>query len=200
MLADSPHYSLPLPSGEAGTDITIEMMARMAMGKYGAGSLRMRELAASIVRDVPEKDVRGEIDAIHRWVQNRLRYVNDPATAEMLVHPESLAFDPDVRTGDCDDHAMLEAALLAAIGRPTRFVVIARNPRDAFQHVYLEAHDGREWVPLDPIMKKPQQPSGWAVPNPGRIKRYPSNRPDGTLPGPDLPITLGALALGVWLL
>ncbi len=162
-------------------------MSRVALGRFGAHSAKIRNLALDIVNDahVPEKDKRGELDAIHAWVQNHLRYVNDPVWMEFITQPETLAFD---RTdGDCDDHAVLEAALLGAIGFQTRFVTVAPKP-GPFSHVYLQAlvmsSDGtgqglirREWVNLDPIVK--QEPAGWAVPNPYRIKIYPVNTPQG---------------------
>jgi predicted transglutaminase-like cysteine proteinase len=170
--------SLPLLGGQAGTDQTVEHMAKIAMGEFGAGSPRIRALALKIVREagVPEKDTDGEIVAVHRWVKRTLRYVRDPVGYELLTYPETLAFD--VHDGDCDDHAVLEAALLGALGIASRFVTVGMS-RQGMSHVYLEAYRHRvgKWLPLDPIMK--DQPAGWAVPRPVIIKRYPLSSADG---------------------
>jgi len=56
--------------------------------------------------------------------------------------------------GDCDDHAVLLANLLSAIGLPTRFVFV---PRHVFIQVYIKdsprkyTKDG--WIFLDPTCK-----------------------------------------------
>lgn len=179
---------LNIPTGDAGTDVTVDLMARMAMGIYGAQSVKIRQLAIDIVRaaGVRQKDRLGEVRAIHSWVQQRLRYVQDPAWQELLTHAETLAFD--AQDGDCDDHSILEAALLGAIGIPTRFVVVGMKRDAPFQHVYSEAMVMKTWVPLDAIMK--DKPAGWSVPNPGRRKAYAVNSPDGVLM-PDLMDMLG---------
>ena len=52
--------------------------------------------------------------------------------------------------GDCDDISTLEAALLTAIGIPCRFVVIRSKPDTmVYDHVFVEAFTGREWVVSD---------------------------------------------------
>ncbi len=187
-----PHQRLALASGSFGTDQTVNHMAKIAMGQYGAGSMTIRMLAIKIVTDanVTEKDVRGEIDAIHVWVQSHLRYVRDPVGVELITYPETLL---QVKHGDCDDHVILEAALLGALGIPTRFVTIGTGP-SGMNHVYMEALIQREktWIPLDPIMKN--KPPGWFAPNPRRIKRYPMNSAEGLGVGGAVNIAFMALA------
>ncbi len=187
-MSDSqPAQRITLPPGPLATDKTIDLMAKAAMGRFGAQSPRIRALAIRIIREagVPPNDKRGEIDAIHGWVMGHLRYVNDPLWMETISYPEHLAFVQ--RDGDCDDHVVLEAALLGAIGVRTRSVTIAPVP-GPMSHVYQQAmvmaDDGTGqgtkapvWINLDPIVKK--QPSGWAVPNPYAIRVYPMNTPDG---------------------
>lgn len=166
-----------IPPGTAGTDATIEAMAQVAMGEYGAGSGRIRDLAMRIISaaGVAERDQRGEVDAIHRYVQSHLRYVKDPLWYEFVTYPETLAFErPD---GDCDDHAVLEAALLGAIGIPSRFVVFAFKG-GPWSHVAMQARVGSTWIPLDPIVKN--QPAGWQVPDASATKAYGINTPTGT--------------------
>ncbi len=169
---------VPLAAGIDGTDQTVTVMAKAAMSQYGAGSAKIRNLAIQIVRDagVPERDKRGEVEAIHAWVMGHLRYVKDPLWYEFVTYPETLAFER--ADGDCDDHAVLEAALLGALGIATRFVVYAFKGATQYAHVALHAQVGADsWMPLDPIVKN--QPAGWEIPDATRRKVYGVNTPDG---------------------
>ena len=168
---------VPLAAGTDGTHQTIAVMSKAAMGPYGAGSGRIRNLAVQIVRDagVPERDKRGETIAVHEWVKKHLRYVKDPLWYEFVTYPETLAFERN--DGDCDDHVVLEAALLGALGIPTRFVVYAFKNASQFAHVAMHANVDSKWLPLDPIVKN--QPAGWEVPDATTRHVYGVNTPDG---------------------
>jgi hypothetical protein len=168
---------VPLAPGVDGTHQTIDVMSKAAMGSFGAGSGRIRNLAVQIVRDagVPERDKRGETIAVHEWVKKHLRYVKDPLWYEFVTYPETLAFERN--DGDCDDHVVLEAALLGALGIPTRFVVYAFKNAAQFAHVAMHANVDNKWMPLDPIVKN--QPAGWEVPDATTRHVYGVNTPDG---------------------
>lgn len=172
------HYGV-LSGGFAGTDETVNLMRQMSQGRYGSRSAKIRALAINIVRQagVVEKNEYAEMLAIHKYVRDQIRYQKDVHGQETLSHPEETAFNS--RAGDCDDKAMLEAALLSSIGIPTRFKTIGVTPLQ-FSHVYLEAHPmGHDWIPLDPIMKN--KPAGWEVPKNKQklVKIYQENRPTG---------------------
>jgi len=92
---------------------------------------------------------------------------------------------------------VLEAALLGALGHPTRFITIGYSPQ-AFSHVYLEANVRGRWIPLDPIMA--DKPAGWQAPNPVIRKAFPINRADGFDPATENLEGLGALPLLIPLL
>lgn len=129
----------------------------------------VRGAALRILRDagVPEKDKRATLVAIHAWVQRHVRYVNDPDGVEWVVQPRVLIqqiLAEGVAQGDCDDMVTIESSLLQSVGIVTRSVILkadARAPHE-WSHIYLEAFDGRGWVPLDPIMK--DKPPGWQPP------------------------------------
>lgn len=178
-LSASKVIRVELPAGSDGTDATIQAMSRAAMGEYGAGSPRVIASAREVINKagVPERDQRGEVDAIHRFVMLHLRYVRDPLWYEMITYPETLLFD--TATGDCDDHVVLEAAMLGALGIPTRFVTYGFKGNIAQSHVAMEAKVGNGWVPLDPIVK--DKPSGWSVPDATNVTRYGVNTPSGTV-------------------
>lgn len=110
-----------------------------------------------IIRAVPERDQRGEIDAIFRWVRDRIRYLPDPPFVELVQTPvKSLQY----RMGDCDDQTTLLAALLGSIGIRTRFKALGFMP-GSLTHVIVEAYANGEWIALDPILKVE---SGWHPP------------------------------------
>lgn len=167
---------IALPQGVAGTDKTIDVMSIAAMGKYGAQSPIIRNKTLDVIRAarVPERDKAGEVRAIHEFVKKHLRYVNDPLSVEFVTYPETLLLS---RTdGDCDDHAVLEAAMLGSIGIQTRFVTygIKGGPPS---HVALHANINNQWLPLDPIVK--QELAGWEVPDYTSRTLYGVNTPVG---------------------
>ncbi len=165
-----------LSDGPDGTDQTIQAMSRASMGQFGAGSPRIIDLARDIVAGVPERDQFGEVEAVHRFVMLHLRYVRDPLWYEAITMPETLAFER--QQGDCDDHAVLEAALLGSLGIQTRFVTYAFKGSPTMSHVALQAKVGNKWIPLDPIVKN--KPAGWEVPDSTTRVLYGINTPTGT--------------------
>lgn len=172
-LPSSPAWAGTIAPGHPGTAETVAIMARLALGEYGARHPAVRDQAARIVAGLPARDQRAEAAAVLAWVRGRLRYLRDPVGQEHLTAPAALlaAAAPQ---GDCDDHATLAAALLGALGIPTRFRTLGELP-GAFSHVYLAALVDGEWVPLDPITDKPL---GWEAPALLRWS-WPINRADG---------------------
>lgn len=169
---------VPLKEGNEGTHQTVEIMSQAAMSQWGAGSAKIRNLALNIIADagVAERDKKGEIIAIHEFVKNHLRYVKDPLWYEFVTYPETLAFER--ADGDCDDHVVLEAALLASVGIPSRFVVYAFGGATGYSHVAMQAlYDNDKWMSLDPIVK--HKPAGWEVPDATTRHVYGVNTPDG---------------------
>ncbi len=180
---------LVLSGGFQGTDQTVALMRQMAMGQYGSRSTKIRAKAINIIKDAgaPEKNYAAETRAIHNWVRDNIRYVRDVHGQETLSYPEETLFN--TKAGDCDDLAMLDAALLSAIGVPTRFKVIGVTP-ERYSHVYLQARIGNAWMTLDPIMK--DKPAGWEAPKRMRAveKTYQENIPEGN------PMNRGVHGLG----
>lgn len=167
-----------LSDGFKGTDETVAAMSKVAMGIYGARSQKIRAAARNILAaaGVPEKDYRGEAIALGKWVRDNIRYLRDPYGQETIAHPEETLFNFGM--GDCDDQAVLLAALLTSVGIPTRFKVMGQMPHQ-YSHVYLQAKPAGEWITMDPIMT--QKPIGWEVPKNKRVieKTFPVNGPDG---------------------
>lgn len=167
-----------LSGGFAGTDQTVALMRQLTSGVYGSRSPKIRALAINILRSagVPEKSYQAEMVALHNWVRDNIRYTRDVYGQETLAPPEETAFN--TKAGDCDDKSVLLAALLGAVGIPTRFKVLGVTP-EQYSHVYLQAQVGGQWVSLDPIMR--DKPAGWEAPKHLRAieKVYPINAPEG---------------------
>ena len=164
-----------LSPGRRGTAETVAIMADLSAGRWGAQSPRIRDLAMRIVQaaGIDAKDYRGEVDAIHAWIQSAIRYTRDPVGQERVQTPEHTAFV--ARSGDCDDFAVLETALLGALGHRTRFVTIGFTPA-RFSHVYAEVELRGAWLPLDAIT---DHPAGWQADGAAVRTTWPVNRPGG---------------------
>lgn len=90
-------------------------------------SYSVRGLAVSIVHEYPQHGT-GQLlraAALFEYVKNNVTYVPDPIRMEnQQVIAEDLIASPGetlrIRGGDCDDHAVLMASLLSAVGIPNR--------------------------------------------------------------------------------
>ena len=112
------------------------------------------EYARKLLSGIPPKDWQREILALFHFVRNNIRYTLDPDGTEVLATPWSLL---QMGSGDCDEMAMLLAALLKASGKPVRFVAVGFDAGD-LSHVYVEVKNGDKWIPLD--VTEPYAP-GW---------------------------------------
>jgi transglutaminase-like putative cysteine protease len=125
------------------------------------------------------------LSAIFQHVKRQMRFVQDEHLTgpvapfykdrfvEGLVRPVDVAVHPDLRFGDCDDHAMYTAALLRACQIPCSFVTVAADERDPsqFTHVYVAAYpQSGERVAMDTSHGKS---AGWEHPGAYRIEEWP---------------------------
>lgn len=111
----------------------------------------IRTLATSIAGfglDAPAK-----VRAIRQWLRSHIRFLADPDTTELLHDPVLLVrwINEQGMIGvDCDDVAILGAALGKAVGLPARFVIVGFfDERAPFTHVWAELFDGADWRELD---------------------------------------------------
>lgn len=132
-----------IPDGREGTIMTLRIMRDVAQA-YKT-NLAIRETALHILRGVGEKNWRGEIIAVHRFVRDNIRYVRDVDGVETVQTPD---YTLDMRAGDCDDKSVLVASLLLSVGHPVRFVAIGKSA-DNFVHVYPEARIGNGWISVE---------------------------------------------------
>jgi transglutaminase-like putative cysteine protease len=161
-----------LPPGDAGVRKTVAMMGQLAQ----AGALRreVRETAISIVRaaGTAPHDTPNELEALFSFVRDQVRFTGDIAGVETLQAPH---YTLRVMAGDCDDKAVLLAALARSVGiaASLKFRVIAANPnaRGTYSHVYVVANvRGKEFA-MDPTYSSSRM--GWQHPSPSRIGDFP---------------------------
>lgn len=138
------------------------MMQRLA--RAGSRSMTVRQLALDLtsagwggMRGLPQKDFTGEARRLFEFVRDRIRYVKDIDGVETL-HPAEWVLQ--IGAGDCDDKALLLAAMLLAIGHTPRFVAVAFDP-DQFSHVWVQDYLNGRWVDLEATENLP---FGEAVP------------------------------------
>ena len=126
-------------------------MARLA--RKGLADQRIRNFAVDLTTrgflagaGLQQKDFIGEARRVHAFVRDQIRYVRDTDGIELLHDPATLLA---LGAGDCDDKAILAAALLGSIGHaPLRFVAVAFQP-ECYSHVWLQDFIGGRWVDLE---------------------------------------------------
>lgn len=142
----------------------------------GAGrDPRLATLAVQILRQrgVRPREHKRAAAALLEWVQTRIFYVNEPG--ERLQDP---LYTLRVCYGDCDDMAILLAALFECLRLPWRFVISGRTTTGklirwvegtpyqhaSWGHIYLCVGDRpftpKRWLFAEPTLKKPL---GWDV-------------------------------------
>lgn len=158
---DYPHSELALiPSGVDGVRATLAKMVSLAR-EYRRHPL-IRELAEEVIEHVPARDRPGNVRALWQFVRRFIKYVPDIRNVETLHTPIRLLKN---RAGDCDDQALLLAALLESVGQGTRFVAMGFQ-RGRYSHVLAETWLGGGWVPLETTVERP---FGWNPP--GQVER-----------------------------
>lgn len=95
-----PHQIRPF----RGPEDTIRTMVGLVKGQRGEHSVYLRSLTEQVVRGLQDKDYLGEIIAVRNFVAERVRYMNDPLTLELVKDPQRLAEEISARgraVGDC---------------------------------------------------------------------------------------------------
>jgi len=141
-----PSFFGSIPSGVGGVISTLRLMVsrsrqflkpRSGDARAAQRLLEVRMLAQQLTACLPEKDYWGEVESLHQFVRDSIRYTHDMLSAETVQDPDYTLF---VRSGDCDDKSILFCCLANCIGYRTRFCAIGMptcdDPRgEAFSHV-----------------------------------------------------------------
>lgn len=132
--------ALPLLPGDLGTYQTLGVMRAMVRRDYVLPQVRL--LAQRIAAPAGAKDGEEQARAIRDFLEDHTQFLRDPYQGEMLHAPlwqVRAILTRDCAYVDCDDVAMLAAALGMSIGLQARFVVVAfGSPQAPFRHVWTE--------------------------------------------------------------
>lgn len=130
--------SVGIRGGDAGAIDTLTIMAELVNTSLVNPIVvaAARELA---VITAPARDQYRQAIGIRSWLGRVWRFVDDPTDTELLRDPEQLLRDYFVRgyiAGDCDEAAVLGAAMGKAIGLGATFTVFAFAGDATFSHVF----------------------------------------------------------------
>jgi len=157
--------------GDQGTEDTLALMSRLV--SRGVDSPAVVSAARQLVtRAGAGRDQLAQARAIRRFLASVWRFTDDPSDRELLRDPEAMLAeyqDLGVIMGDCDEAAILGAALGRAIGLEDTFTILsfpdpAGGP-DLFGHVYASLLTSRG-APVDLDVTRPAGP----VPEPIRVQ------------------------------
>jgi hypothetical protein len=132
--------AIPVLPGDAGTAVAIGRMRFLVNRTYVLPVVR--QPAAAIVAQVGPRDAVGRALSIRQFLEGHIQFLPDPTGTEYL-HPPDWQMSQVLTRGivqvDCDDVAMLAAALGKAVGLHARFIVVGfGSPKAQFQHVWTE--------------------------------------------------------------
>jgi hypothetical protein len=111
----------------------------------GKKSPVVRQIAVSLTKGLVQKDWNSEVNSLHKFVRDRIRYVRDINGVETLHTSEKIL---ENAAGDCDDKSILLASLLESLGYKTRLVAVGFR-KGNFSHVYPEVFNNNNWVSLE---------------------------------------------------
>ncbi|MGH8743682.1 MAG: transglutaminase-like domain-containing protein [Burkholderiales bacterium] len=152
-----------IPDGVEGVKATLYLMRRLVR-QYKIDP-NIRHVAASLVQHLPQKDWAGQVERLHAFVRDDIRYLRDIDGIETVQTPDKTL---ELAYGDCDDKVTLLATLLQSIGHPVRFIAIGTKTPGEFSHVFLDTLIGRKWVSLETTEPVPM---GWEPPREKQIAR-----------------------------
>jgi len=128
-----------LPQGDAGTTITIDRMGTLVRQAQGSPWLA-RAVSEVIGKSTPGPGRDRLGGSVFRWLKNRVSFCTDPSRVELLRQADIMLRDIFTTGGtcvDCDEMAILGAALLMKMRFSPVFITISQRPDGLFQHVYF---------------------------------------------------------------
>jgi hypothetical protein len=167
-------YFGAIPGGLAGVKATLKLMVGVARSFLKPNSsnipatqalLAVRVLAQNLVQSCLDKDYWCEAQCLQVYVRDQIRYVRDMRSTETLQYPDKTI---QLKSGDCDDKALLFCCLAECIGFETRLCAIGVDGED-FSHVSAQCLvPSKGWVNAETIpvdSKGTKVPLGWFPPD-----------------------------------
>lgn len=140
------------------TDQTIEIMRAGIIDTDRTQVVH--RLATAIAAAAPNRDFRAQLLGVYNYLAHNINFKRDTHGREHLRHPDQLVLEiansPDGKTSaDCDDVAMLGAALVRHLGMQPILYVMAPGQVGNFEHVYFGAQLNGHDIPMDPQERTP---------------------------------------------
>jgi len=140
-----------LPHGDAGAYTTLREMKRLVVESMKDPVVL--EEAKRVIRSAGGKNRFSQAHTIAAHMQSVMHFVRDPYQIETLHTPRYMIdryIPHGIFEADCDDYAILSAALAKAVGLKTVFVIMGfLDSRAPWAHVFTMAETERGWVPFD---------------------------------------------------
>ncbi len=117
--------------------------------------------AKDVAMTCPPADEECIARALREWLAGRFQFVRDPLGVELLHTPRLMVQTIATRgvfAGDCDDAAILGAALGKAVGLRARLRAIGFRRGGPLVHVIADVRTPRGWADLD--VTRPAQFAG----------------------------------------
>lgn len=145
-----------LKPGMAGVTQSLDEMR--ALLRENLKDKRVRYVAEQVVRRAPGGNRVAEAREIFNFVLKRVRYTRDPSSVELLQDPRILLERIERQgwaAGDCDDHALMIAALGHQLSLPIVWVLLGPE-KNVYEHIYaaMEQPNG-ELLALDTAVPDP---------------------------------------------
>ncbi|MEW6306071.1 MAG: transglutaminase domain-containing protein [Verrucomicrobiota bacterium] len=154
--------SIPLNNHESDATQILRFMRDVHARAFADPMLRQAAVTILHACSVGNNDKRGQVDCLTRFVKDNVVYVNDPVGSELITDPRLLLREIIAKKkayGDCDDHCVLLASLLGAVGIKTKFIGVKLTKEgqptpNHFNHVIIAAEVGGQWEDIDPCFKR----------------------------------------------
>lgn len=144
---------ISIPGGDLGTHATLYHMKRLA--RAGSIAPLVRQTAIDITYGMGG-DPTAQARVLREWLAVSILFQRDPRGTEALHDPVVVLraiLTRGTASVDCDDVAMLAAAMGLSLGLRARFVVVGFSPTGPFRHVWTDLADPRPsapgWVECD---------------------------------------------------
>jgi len=157
--------------GDHAIENTVHRMAQII--DVSSKNPFVREWARSILAGVMVNQKYDEVQAIHNFVRDHVRYTRDPYGWEYIQTPpvllsgieEYLKRRAARPIGDCDDMTVLSLSLMKSVGFPVIIKTVAYQTK--FSHVYGMVYVNGEWIVTDTV--RPDKWLGWEAPGVTRV-------------------------------
>lgn len=145
-----------------GAPQTVEVMRRAALeSQAGAKGMVLRQLCEATCANLDSKDYLSEALAIGNLCTQRMRYMRDPKTVELVRAPYVIAgqiLKGQIPNVDCDDMACFIAAAMMSMGATCQIITAAFADQfyegiRQYSHVYTRVYEPRskQWIVVDPV-------------------------------------------------